>query len=75
MSDELQILAVVLSLSGSLLNARQHRAGFVLWILANLALSALAIKVGTPFLIVAYTANVILAGYGYWYWTNRQAKA
>lgn len=68
--DGLQVLGWLLTLLGQVQVARKRRAGFATWIVANLVLIALSVRVGLWWSIGMYVTNIAVCAWSYRTWAE-----
>jgi len=64
----LQVLGWILTLLGQVQVARKRRAGFATWIVANIVLIGLSVRVGLWWSIGMYATNIAVCAWSFRAW-------
>lgn len=66
----LQVLGWILTLLGQVQVARKRRAGFATWIVANIVLIGLSVRVGLWWSIGMYATNIAVCAWSFRAWAQ-----
>lgn len=66
----LQVLGWILTLLGQVQVARKRRAGFATWIVANIVLIGLSVRVGLWWSIGMYATNIAVCAWSFRAWSQ-----
>ena len=66
--DVLQVLGWILTVMGQIQVARKRRAGFATWIVANIVLIGLCVRMGLWWSIGMYATNIAVCAWSFRAW-------
>jgi nicotinamide riboside transporter PnuC len=66
------IVALLFTLSGTVLNSRKNIWGFYIWIIANLMWLIITWSISDASLTIQYLVFLILNFYGIWQWKKKE---
>jgi nicotinamide riboside transporter PnuC len=67
-----EIIMVILSVIGSLLNARQNKYGMAIWVAADSIGVPFFWVLGKYYMVALYVFWTINSAYGFWYWGRKE---
>ena len=73
--DVLQVLGWILTVRGQIQVARKRRAGFATWIVANIVLIGLCVRMGLWWSIGMYATNIVVCAWSFRSWGREQGSS
>lgn len=67
-------MITMVALLGTLLNAKQDRRGFLLWMISNTGLATWNFSIGEYAQATLFSIYLVLAVYGFFTWTKTSKK-
>ena len=71
--EALQIVGWILTVVGQILITGKRRAGFVVWMVSNVALIVLNVHAGLRWSAMMFTTNLLCCIWSYWRWSDVHA--
>jgi nicotinamide riboside transporter PnuC len=67
-NDGLQLTGWLLTVTGQVLVTARQRAGFVVWMVSNVALIVLSLRVGLLWSALMFATNLLCCIWSFWRW-------